>query len=117
MSIRHTLGAGRRDEEYLAWVVEDFVRRMLENELRQAGSIQVWLDSVQKDFATMVRVFRDELQNNRIRAQDTLDRQAQVLGTDGEAIAVLWAVHGRLLQHIRPRAVAASLEPHRALAA
>ncbi|MEK7645306.1 MAG: hypothetical protein AAB391_03245 [Patescibacteria group bacterium] len=111
------VGVGERDEEFLAWQVEDSVNGMLGNESRKAGSIQVWLDLVQTDFAGVVRALKADLKHNKGLAELELDRRVQLLGTDEEAQIVLWAVHGRLLQHIEPRNVAASLEPQAALAA
>jgi|GEM_PF-2156889 len=104
------VGLGERDEEYLAWQVEDFVKRMLENEQRQKGSIQTWMDSVHASFSPVRDWFKEELQRNRTIAQEQLDRSVQFLGTDEEAEVVLWTAHGRLLRHLPPRAVAAPLE-------
>ncbi len=117
MTTHAPVGVGERDDGFLAWQVEDSVARMLENEQRKAGSIQVWLDSIQTSFAVMVGVFKEELKGNKGLAELELNRPVQRLGTDEEAQTVLWAVHGRLLQHIEPRNVAAPLEPQAALAA
>ncbi len=117
MTTHPPVGAGERDEEFLAWQVEDSVNGMLGNESRKAGSIRVWLDLVQTSFAEVVSALKEDLKHNKGLAELELDRRVQLLGTDEEAQLVLWSVHGRLLQHIRPRSVAASLEPHRALAA
>lgn len=106
MTIRVPVGAGERDEKYLAWQVEDFVREMLNSELRKPGSIRVWLDSVQSNFPGVVEVLKEGLKGNKGLAQLELGRQVQVLGTDEESQAVLWAVHERLLAHIRPCSVA-----------
>ena len=117
MTNKPPVGVGERDEEFLTWQVEDFVVRMLDNERRKAGSIRVWMDSVHTDFATVVGIFKEELKGNQGLAQLELKRQVQLLGTDEEAHLVIWSVHGRLLQHIRPRAVAAPMGSHEALAA
>lgn len=106
MTTKPPVSVGERDEKYLIWSVEDFVKRMLENERRKAGSIRVWLDAVQTDFHGVVQVFREELEGNTGIAELELDRRVQVLGTDEEAQVFLWAVHGRLLAHIEPRNVA-----------
>lgn len=110
MTTRPPVGDGERDEEYLIWSVEDFVKRMLENERRKAGSIRVWLDAVQTDFHGVIEVIKADLRNNRRLAQYDLDRPVQILGTEEEAAFVLWSVHGRLLQHVESRNVAAPAE-------
>lgn len=110
MTTRPPVGVGERDEEFLAWAVEDSVTRMLEYERRKAGSIRVWLDAVQTDFCRTVEVVKADLQHNRTLAQQALDRQVQILGTDEEAEIVLQTVRGRLLQHVESRNVAPPVE-------
>lgn len=110
MTTRVPVGVGERDEEFLAWQVEDSVNGMLGNESRKAGSIRVWLDSVQTDFTSLVSAFKEDLKHNRGLAELELGRPVQILGTDEEATFVLLSVQGRLLQHIEPRNVAAPAE-------